>query len=207
MRQSGSDGEDSQSFIIGTEIPSQPWPLLLSNEIINWSTFSPSIKQYFMFGRIVHERWESYSQSHSCTKNSLKMLALAYVLVTNIPFSRRGGILIAFFLLSNLLSTDQYVLGPYLESVSLWPKLLKYFSLALATILDVSFRTDLMTSQSTCRLPRLRNFLKTRCFRFIAVLSSCVIHVGSLSLHLTTLLGIFMAIIESILFVVLSSVQ
>ena len=46
-----------------------------------------------------------------------------------------------------------------------------------------------------------KKFLKTRCFRFIAVLSSSVVDGGSLSQHLKTLLGILTDMIESILFV------
>ena len=42
---------------------------------------------------------------HCFTKNSLSIEAFVCTFVTDIPFSRRGGILITFFLLSNLLKT------------------------------------------------------------------------------------------------------
>ena len=65
-------------------------------------------------------------------KYVLKMLALSVKLVIKALFSRRGGILVSFLLLSNLLKADQKTLSLLLGLHSLSLKFLMYDSFALS---------------------------------------------------------------------------
>ena len=125
---------------------------LLLNDLINRSTFPRSIMRLC---KVLSHRRKKVGivlpvvvVEHCWTQFLLNIVACT--LVTNIQFWGRGGIFFTFFLLSKLLNTVQYAFGPWSRSGSLRPRFLKYFSFALAIIFDVSFRTALILSQSSC---------------------------------------------------------
>ena len=129
-------------------------------------------------------------------KKLLSIVAFACTFVTIMSFSRRGGIFTVFFRLSNQLNSAQNAFCPWSRVVSLRPKFMKYLFFALVTILDALFPTAFTAFQSSCLSPLLTHLAYTLCLRLTAAFNSCVIHGGFISEHFTTLLGIYVDIMD-----------
>ena len=108
-----------QIFIILIDILSQPWALLGSNVfIIANISFSVTWKDFILLP-VLHEKGGKYLALsvgvHIEAKQLLKMFAYLQKSETNLPSTRRGGIVGSFLLWFNIV---QCVFGEVLESAS-----------------------------------------------------------------------------------------